>query len=210
MCWWRVENIVLLDGCRVDGETWADDPSHGCRGQQGWTRRCGDHGSGVTRRRVAARSRDARRCHWEVTVRPHAMRAGWWQEVETVDHGSASDGVVGTRHAKARSQWHTRVTVESKRVERTVGKEAVGGRLLVLVAVVAARTRRNGRRVTSSLGRCLRSCASGATRASSITTELMTMDGDKKSSRSRRVRIQGPMSGNSKTFFRSLPYGDGK
>lgn len=59
-------------------------------------------------------------------------------------------------------------------MEGAVGKEAVGDGLVVLVAVVAARTRGHGRRMTSSLGRCLRSSASGAARASSIATKLAT------------------------------------
>lgn len=106
----------------------------------------------MTRRRVATRTRDARRSHREVTISPDTVRASRRQEVEAVDHGSTSDGVVGARHAETRSQWQARVAVEGKRVERTVGNEAVAGRLVVLVTIVTTRTRGHSRRVTSSLG----------------------------------------------------------
>lgn len=196
MLWWRVKDIVLLDRGGVDSKARADDSSHRSRGEEGGARWRGDQGSSVTRRRVAAGTRHARRSHREVAIRPDTVRAGRWQKVEAVNHGSAGHGVVGARSAKAGSQWHARVAVEGERVERAVSEETVGDRLLVLVAVVAARSRRHSRGMTSSLGGCLRSCASGATRTSSIATKLATSS-DTKPKRSgnrekgKRVRNQG-------------------
>lgn len=100
------------------------------------------------------------------------MGTGGRQETEAVHHGSAGDGVVSAWVAKAWSQGHAGMAVKGERVERTVGEEAIGHRLLMLVTVVAARARRDGRGMTSSLSGCLRSCASGTTGASSIASKL--------------------------------------
>lgn len=188
MRWWRVEDIVLLNRCRVDGEARADDPSHGCRGEQGGASRSGDHGSGVARRRTTTRTGNTRRCHGEVTPGPNTVRAGRWQVVEAVDHGSTGHGIVRARHTVAGGQRHAGVAVEGERVERAVGEEAVGGRLLGLVGIVDTASRGNSRRVTSSLGGSLGSCAGGATRTSCIATKLMAMDSDAIVSRDKRVR----------------------
>lgn len=177
---------MLLNGCRVDGETGADDPAHGGRSEERRAGRGGDQRRSVIRRRVADRARNTRGGHGEVAIGPDTVRAGRGQEVEAIDHRSASHGVVGTGHTEARRHGHARMTVEGERVERAVGKEAVRDRLVVRVAVVAARTRRHSRRVTSSLGRCLRSCASGATRTSGIATKLTT-DGDEEYERERKA-----------------------
>ena len=80
------------------------------------------------------------------------MRTGRRQKIKAVDHGPADHAIVRTRDAETRCHGHAWVTVEGERVERTVGEEAVGDRLIMRVAVIAARTRGYSGRVTGSFG----------------------------------------------------------